>query len=68
MFFFADGDLEARSSHSKNLALAAKERMKELWQKAIFDTILLIRMDKENKLIEEGLSVCLSVCLSLSHQ
>jgi len=25
-------------------------------------------MDKENKLIEEGLSVCLSVCLSLSHQ
>lgn len=50
---FTVGDLET-SSRSKNLALAAKERMKELWQKAIFDTILLIRMDKENKLIEEA--------------
>lgn len=48
-----DGNLEV--SGSKRLALAAKERMKELWRKAIFDTILLIRMDKENKLIEEGL-------------
>lgn len=41
-------------SQAKNLVSAAKERIKDLWQKAIFDTILLIRMDKENKLIEEA--------------